>query len=122
MFVLIRLDRGGSVPRQGSKPEIVIRARLRIGSGNSGIADGHARALLPKALAMTIIDDNLRPARQSDTLADDLLEGAQAIATFLGIEVRKVFHGVERGHIPVTRRGRIIIGSKRRLTRHYTGE
>ena len=71
---------------------------------------------------MSDVDSKSRPAPQPDTLADDLLEGAQAIATFLGIEVRKVFHGVERGHIPVTRRGRIIIGSKRRLTRHYTGE
>jgi len=58
----------------------------------------------------------------ADTLADDLLNGAQAIADYLGFELRETYHALERGYVPATKRGRVWIGSKRRLRRHYSGE
>jgi hypothetical protein len=68
---------------------------------------------------MTLIDT---PTSTTSALADDLLLGAKAIADFLGFDLRETYYGLERGHIPATRRGRLYIGSKRRLTKHYTGQ
>lgn len=37
----------------------------------------------------------------SATLADDLLEGADAIAAFLGWKPRRVYHVAEKGCLPI---------------------
>jgi hypothetical protein len=52
-------------------------------------------------------------------LAQDLLHGAREIADFLGIEERQARHQIDRGNIPVTRMGRLIIGSKEVLRRRF---
>jgi hypothetical protein len=55
-------------------------------------------------------------------LADDLLHGAAEIAEFLGLEERQARHQIDRGNIPVTRMGRLIVGSKSALRRRFVGE
>jgi hypothetical protein len=67
------------------------------------------------------VTDDLNP-RRPETLADDLLHGAQAIADELGIDVRRAFYLLERGLIPGTKTGRIWTGSRRRLRQHFHGE
>jgi hypothetical protein len=52
-------------------------------------------------------------------LSEDLLHGAKAIADFLGIEERQARHQIDQGNIPVTRLGRLIIGSKQVLRRRF---
>jgi hypothetical protein len=58
---------------------------------------------------------------QDDRLADDLLDGAEAIAKFLGFKTSSIFWQVSQGKLPVTRMGNRIIGSKTRLRQHFTG-
>jgi hypothetical protein len=60
------------------------------------------------------------PSPQDDRLADDLLDGAAAIADYLGFKVSTVFWQVSRNELPVTRMGNRIIGSKKRLSKHFT--
>ena len=57
-------------------------------------------------------------------LAEDLLDGADAIAEFLGDgwNVRRIYYCVEREQLPVIRTGKRIVGSKSRLRRHFAGE
>jgi hypothetical protein len=54
-----------------------------------------------------------------ESLAGDLLYGADAIASFLGLSRRQAFHFLQRGHIPATKQGSIWVASKSRLKRHY---
>jgi hypothetical protein len=56
------------------------------------------------------------------TLGTDLLFGAQAIADYLGIDVRRVYYQLQRGFIPATRSGAAYIASKKRLQKHFQGE
>jgi len=53
-------------------------------------------------------------------LADDLLPGVEAIAAYLGFDKRQVDWQIRKGQIPVTRMGRLIIGSKRALRARFT--
>jgi len=52
-------------------------------------------------------------------LADDILRGAQAIARFIGKDVRETFYALERGHIPALKEGGVWTSTRSRLTRHY---
>src|SRR5262249_4703411 len=52
-------------------------------------------------------------------LADDLLPGVEAIAAYLGFDKRQVDWQIRKGQIPVTRMGRLIIGSKRALRARF---
>jgi hypothetical protein len=45
----------------------------------------------------------------------DLLWGAQAIADFLGINERQVWHQADRGLLPVKKQGRLLTASKSAL-------
>jgi hypothetical protein len=51
-------------------------------------------------------------ANGEPSLADDLIKGAQAIADYLGFDVRSVYHGVESGYLPVDRIGRLFVARK----------
>ena len=53
------------------------------------------------------------------SLADDLLHGAEQIGTFLGISERQARHQIDQGNIPVTRMGRLIVGSKSALRQRF---
>jgi hypothetical protein len=55
-----------------------------------------------------------------ETLADDLLSGAKEIADFLGFPERKTRHQLDHDQIPHRRMGRLIVGSKRVLRRHFS--
>jgi hypothetical protein len=54
-----------------------------------------------------------------DSIADDLLRGAQRIADFIGDPVDVTYYGLAKGFIPAVKRGRLWIGSKSRLREHY---
>jgi hypothetical protein len=62
------------------------------------------------------------PHEQPETLAQDLLIGAAAIAEFIGISERACRHQLDRGQIPHRRMGRLIVGSKRVLRCHFSPE
>jgi hypothetical protein len=64
----------------------------------------------------------LQPNNQRDEqpLSQDLLIGAAPIAEFLGLTERQARHQIDNGAIPVTRMGRLIIGSKRVLRRRFS--
>ena len=57
-------------------------------------------------------------ANQSD-LAADILRGAAAIGAFIGLDERQTFHGLQNGHIPATKEGRVWVSTRSRLRRHY---
>jgi hypothetical protein len=59
------------------------------------------------------------PAQNDTSLADDLLHGAEAIAGFLGIGERQARWQIDQGNIPVTRMGRLIVGSKKVLRERF---
>jgi hypothetical protein len=52
------------------------------------------------------------------TIADDMLEGAEAIAAFLGFKRRQVFHIVKEGRLPVFHLGNKIFARKSTLVAH----
>ena len=54
----------------------------------------------------------------SDNLADDLLEGADEIAAFMGWNRRRVFYADERKLIPIFRLGNRLSARKSTLRRH----
>ena len=51
-------------------------------------------------------------------LADDLLDGADEIAAFMGWNKRRVFYAVERKLIPIFRVGNRLSARKSTLRRH----
>ena len=55
---------------------------------------------------------------QENDLADDLLEGADEIATFMGWSRRRVFYAAERKLIPIFRIGNRLSARKSTLRRH----
>jgi hypothetical protein len=54
------------------------------------------------------------------TLADDILIGAKAIATYLNIEVRQCFHWLENGYIPACKTGGIWTATRSGLRQHFS--
>lgn len=55
-------------------------------------------------------------------LKDDLLDGASAIAEYLGKTPRAVYHMVENRQIPVFRKGGRLYGRKSELDRAFSSE
>ncbi len=55
---------------------------------------------------------------QENDLADDLLEGADQIAAFMGWNRRRVFYAAERKLIPIFRVGSRLSARKSTLRRH----
>jgi hypothetical protein len=66
-----------------------------------------------------VMMDNQKDARPADRLADDLLNGATAIAEFLGTNEREVYHLHKTKRLPIGRLGRKLIGSRAQLRRAY---
>ena len=54
----------------------------------------------------------------SANLADDILRGADAIATFLGVKPRSIYYQAECGEIPVFRQGSILCARRSTILRH----
>jgi hypothetical protein len=55
--------------------------------------------------------------QQKDRLADDLLNGAEAIGNFLGVPVHAVYHIHKKKRLPIGKLGKIYIASKTKLRR-----
>ncbi|WP_168071079.1 helix-turn-helix domain-containing protein [Sphingomonas kaistensis] len=55
-------------------------------------------------------------------LADDLLAGAAAAASYVGVKPRAVYHMAENGLLPVTRKGRRLFFRKSELDRAFSAE
>jgi excisionase family DNA binding protein len=53
-------------------------------------------------------------------LADDLLAGAEAAASYIGVKPRSVYHMVETGQLPCVRMGRKIYFRKSELERAFS--
>lgn len=54
-------------------------------------------------------------------LADDLLIGCPA-AGETGLTEQQVYYGHRTGKLPLKKHGALLIGSKKRLREHFTGE
>ena len=52
---------------------------------------------------------------KADRLADDLLIGAPAIAEFLGMTEKAVYHLASKDRLPIGRLGKSLIASRRQL-------
>ena len=52
----------------------------------------------------------------------DLLNGARAAAEYTGLPVRTIFHLVEKGNLPVIRRGKKLFFRKSELERAFSSE
>ena len=57
--------------------------------------------------------------RPAEKLAADLLFGANAIASELGIDVRRAFYLLEHKLIPANKLGRTWTASRRKLREHF---
>jgi hypothetical protein len=55
----------------------------------------------------------------AQSLADDLLRGAEAIGAFIGLKPRQAFHGLQAGSIPAVKEGGTWVSTKSRLRKHY---
>lgn len=61
------------------------------------------------------MSDNLRGSSPV-TLADDLLDGAEAIAEFLGAKPRRVYYLAQKKHLPIGHVGGKLIARRSELT------
>ncbi len=55
-------------------------------------------------------------------LKQDLLTGAQAAADFTGVNVRTIYNMVEKGLIPVIRKGKLLFFRKSELEAAFRSE
>lgn len=53
---------------------------------------------------------------------EDVLDGAKAIGSFIGLTDRQVFHAVERGHLPVVRLGTKIMARRSTLLKWFEAQ
>ncbi len=60
-------------------------------------------------------------ANQSDTLANDILWGAQAIADEIGRDVRDTYYLLQQGHVDADKCGDLWVTTKSRLRRQFEG-
>jgi hypothetical protein len=91
------------------RPEVT--GRRRSGTAAASRAANSARA--PPTTAST-------DAARSD-LADNLLWGAQAIADYVGRELRPTFHLLQRGQLDADKVGAAWVTTKTRLNRQFAG-
>jgi hypothetical protein len=57
---------------------------------------------------------------KDEKLSDDVLFGAPAIAAYVGLSERQVYH--QQKNLQLRKLGAILVGSKKRLTELLTGE
>jgi hypothetical protein len=51
------------------------------------------------------------------SLKDDLLTGANEIATFIGWPRRRIYYAADKGYLPIKRIGQLLIARKSELNR-----
>jgi hypothetical protein len=66
----------------------------------------------------------IKGVAMTDSLSDDLLTGAQAIAAYLGApwNERKVYYAAEQKHLPIGHIGQTLFSRKSALDRALTPE
>ena len=110
-------------------PNSGIRSELPMGSSH----DSHpktrevwrSRAGQTNSRGEDIMEPQQAPVEKPDELADDILEGADAIATFLfgakGTR-RRVYYLVESSRLPVFRFGSMLCARKSVLLKYISGQ
>jgi hypothetical protein len=61
------------------------------------------------------------PSPPADTLASDLIWGAQAIGIEIGVGPRRAFHILQSGSIPAKKVGALWVASRAVLRAHFIG-
>jgi hypothetical protein len=56
------------------------------------------------------------------SLADDLLTGAKAIAEYVGWPERRIYYSAEKGHLPIKHVGATLVARRSALDRALTAE
>jgi hypothetical protein len=58
-------------------------------------------------------------SENDESLAGDILRGAEEIGAFVGLPVRTTFYHLQIGGIPATKEGTTWVTTKTRLRKHY---
>jgi hypothetical protein len=73
-------------------------------------------------LTITTTSGPAVPASDSTPLREDVLIGAQAIADELGVDLRRLYHMLEKGSLPARKAGGIWVASRSKLRAFFAGE
>ena len=79
-------------------------------------------ASVPTSPASRVFDTTNAATPNPDDLAADILHGAQAIADYIGVDLRRAFYLLQHGYIPAVKTGATWTSTKSRLRRHFNGE
>jgi hypothetical protein len=79
-------------------------------------------ASVPTSPASPVFDTTTAATPNPDDLAADILHGAQAIADYIGVDLRRAFYLLQHGYIPAVKTGATWTSTKSRLRRHFNGE
>ena len=79
-------------------------------------------ASVPRSPALPVFDTTTAATPNSDDLAADILHGAQAIADYIGVDLRRAFYLLQHRYIPAVKTGATWTSTKSRLRRHFNGE
>lgn len=79
-------------------------------------------AAVPRSPASLVFDTTTAGTPNADDLAADILHGAQAIADYIGVDLRRAFYLLQQGYIPAVKTGATWTSTKSRLRRHFNGE
>jgi hypothetical protein len=92
-----------------------------IGQNKAAVVDP-TTASVPMSPASPVVDTTTAAAPDPDGLAADILHGAQAIADYIGVDLRRAFYLLQHGYIPAVKTGATWTSTKSRLRRHFNGE
>jgi hypothetical protein len=79
-------------------------------------------ASVPRSPASPVVDTTTAATPNPDDLAADILHGAQAIADYIGVDLRRAFYLLQHGYIPAVKTGATWTSTRSRLRRHFNGE
>jgi hypothetical protein len=79
-------------------------------------------ASVPTSPASSVVDTTTAAILNPDELAADILHGAQAIADYIGVDLRRAFYLLQNSYIPAVKTGATWTSTKSRLRRHFNGE
>jgi hypothetical protein len=84
--------------------------------------DEPTTALVPTSPASPVFNTTTAATPNPDDLAADILHGAQAIADYIGVDLRRAFYLLQNSYIPAVKTGATWTSTKSRLRRHFNGE
>jgi hypothetical protein len=94
-----------------------------IGHDNPPVPIGDpTTASVPRGPASPVVDTTTAATPNPDDLAADILHGAQAIADYIGVDLRRAFYLLQHDYIPAVKTGATWTSTKSRLRRHFNGE